>query len=171
MAAAHEDIVKVVSELGNHPVEMSDNATYAGKAMDSLDDVRYEIFSKKGHCSEKLPPTMDAACLHIRRANYQAFIWNSAHEQYQQLPTPLQAGWNLNENGQIVPELMTQPAAPEALLDFVKCGCRTECSNMRCKCRKDSVLCTDACGCDNEMCVNRCVDDTSDSDSDVDRSE
>ncbi|MES9881199.1 MAG: hypothetical protein ABW185_10000 [Sedimenticola sp.] len=144
VVSKNAEIIEGISELGLHPVDISDKALlasvnlislmYTAKTMDSLDDVRYELFSKKGYCSEKLPPTMDAARLHIKRANYQSFIWNSATEPYQQLPSPLDAGWCHDENGHTIPDAMSQPAAPEALLDFVKCGCGTDCSSRRCGC-------------------------------------
>ena len=48
---------------------------YVGKVNSSLDNVRYKLFAKNSKTSEKLPPTMDAFHHHLRRTNFQAYIW------------------------------------------------------------------------------------------------
>lgn len=75
--------------------------------MGKTDEVRYEFFSKKGLSSEKLPPTTDALNMHLRRVNYQVYIWKSATEPIMNLSSPLDAGWTSDEDGHVVPLKMT----------------------------------------------------------------
>ena len=158
-------VLEGIMDIGEHPVNITERAVksvnqavseiYCGKLMNNTDDARYELFSKKGLSSEKLPPTSDALYMHIRRVNYQTYIWKSSTEPIMDLPSPLDGGWTSDKDGHLVPLKMTQASAPEALLDFTKCSCKTECKTKRCKCMKEDILCTDVCFCDNEICLNR----------------
>ena len=158
-------VLEGILDIGQHPVNIEERVVesvnqavsviYSGKLMANTDDARYDLFSKKGLSSEKLPPTSDALYMHIRRANYQAYIWKSTTVPILDLPSPLDAGWTSDKEGHLVPMKMTQASAPEALLDFTKCSCKTECHTRRCGCLKEDILCTDVCLCDNEICLNR----------------
>ena len=84
--------------------------------------------------SPSLTPTLDALSMHIRRANYQAAIWHRALQPRRSLnswPTWL-LGWlckpepecgdDLASHSSVEIQWMTRPAAPQALLDLIKCG-------------------------------------------------
>ena len=47
---------------------------------------------------------------------------------------------------------MTLPAAPDPLLEIVKCTCKTGCKTQRCSCTKAQQKCSDLCSC--ESCSN-----------------
>ena len=93
--------------------------------------------------SSSLPPTLDALSMHVRRANYQAVIWRRALHPGSSLPGPHGYGWLCKpESGDdpashssVEIQWMTRPAAPQALLDLVECGCTSGCSTQRCRCR------------------------------------
>lgn len=46
------------------------------KSFSSTDEMRYFHFCQRRLKSEDLPPTSDCLCQHLKRANYEAFIWN-----------------------------------------------------------------------------------------------
>ena len=91
----------------------------------------------------QLPPTHDSAILHICRANYQTFMWKSCLEQCPHIQSPDDEGWEIN-NRSIIDKWMTQPRAPESVLIFAKCGCRSQlpCSSKKRGCSKRQVACT-----------------------------
>ena len=70
---------------------------------------------------------MDAFQQHLKQANYQTFIWAHATQQYLKLPLSETSGWMKDGQQQLVPRWMSQPAAPDAVLVFVKCGCKSDC--------------------------------------------
>jgi len=169
----HLPLLEGLSEIGEDPINISRRAEvavtqtvsclYNDTLSENIDDIRYELFSKKGSSSERLPPTSDALKEHTKRANYQSYIWKSATKQNLNLPSPVEAGWTTDENSSIVPKKMTQQPAPEAVIDFTRCSCKTDCSTGRCKCRKENLPCTDACACEEEICENRFAYDQPDS--------
>jgi hypothetical protein len=48
----------------------------------SIQDVRCDLFLGLTKTIENLPPTRDSLILYIRRAHYQALVWNRALENY-----------------------------------------------------------------------------------------
>ena len=97
--------------------------TTAQRAGTRADDVRYWLFCQKQKQNEGLPPTSDSLLQHIKRANYQAYIWRKALEQQQDLPSPNDHGWK-TEDGVLQPVLMTKDPAPRALLELSFCHCK-----------------------------------------------
>ena len=77
-------------------------------------------------------------------------------------PSPFGNGW-FNDQGSIAISWMELPAAPDSVLDFVHCSCRSDCSTKRCSCNKAGVNCTDFCKCNG--CSNH-GDRNSEEDSD-----
>ena len=59
---------------------------------------------------------------------------------------------------------MQNDPAPHEILEFKKCGCRSDhpCRSRLCTCRREGLVCSDLCGCESEDCVNRGYDDNSD---------
>ena len=68
--------------------------------------------------------------MHVRSANYQAAIWRRALHPGSSLPGPYGYGWLCKPecgddptcHSSVEIQWMTRPAAPQALLDLVKCG-------------------------------------------------
>ncbi|KAL9958655.1 hypothetical protein ACROYT_G035704 [Oculina patagonica] len=106
-----------------------------GEATSNLNHLRYKLFTKKHLDSSKLPPTEDGALYHVKRANYQCFIWKQARERSLSLTSPDGNGWIKDENGDLIPKLMEEDPAPESFLELIVCRCMKRC-NARCSCRK-----------------------------------
>ena len=63
-------------------------------------------------------------------------------------------GWKVTE-GQVLPRMTDQPAAPELLLQMIRCNCSSDCASARCTCRKHGLECSPACGqCRGTACTN-----------------
>ena len=130
----------------------------------TINEQRYILFCTRNLQSQQLPPTRDALKKHIARANYQTAIWKSALEAQPSIPSPDGHGWSVVDNA-IVISWKDNDAAPHALLNLTRCGCKTPCATNRCSCRSSNLACTVACRCPAE-CENDFVEiqecDTSD---------
>ena len=62
------------------------------------------------------------------------------------VPSPIGNGWKLAD-GEIEIEWMTRPPAPESLLQYTDCKCKTGCLTNRCSCKKALLKCTELCAC------------------------
>ena len=102
--------------------------------------------------SEDLPPTSDSLCQHVKRANYQAFIWNRALAPLQEIPSPEGKGWKL-DNGDLVPVLMTKSPAPSGITELTRCRCTTSGCTRNCSCNSSNPACTEASLC---IAVDKC---------------
>lgn len=66
---------------------------------------------------------------------------------------PLDWGWMRSAQGPI-PQLMTKPPAPQALLNMISCTCKKGCTN-NCGCRKAGLKCSAVCNhCSGQSCEN-----------------
>ena len=73
---------------------------YDKKAKDAdINGLRYTLFSKKNLSVDKLPPTLDALTLHLRRAAYQCYVWKHACQKILDLPSPAGNGWIITDGG------------------------------------------------------------------------
>ena len=134
----------------------------------NINALRFKLFTKKSLSDEKLPPTLDALLLHLRRSAYQCFIWKSACVPLLSLPQPVGNGW-IEKNGQLSPEFMLLDSVPESVLELVQCKCKKGCKNNSCSCRKHKLTCCDACSCSiEEDCENTIYEIEDDSDSEYD---
>ena len=121
--------------------------------VDSTDEGRYIMFPRASK-PEVLCPTQNAVQLHIKRAHYQALIWQQADQTQPGLPNPTDFGWE-ERDGKLVPILMTTEPIPDACAQMVYCMCKTQCRYGRCKCKKSSLKCTRMCTCtQNGSCLN-----------------
>ena len=128
-----------------------------------INSLWYKRFCQKKLSGEKLPPTHDALILHLKRANYQCYIWKHATTPNMDIPSPVGDGWMNDAEGNLVQCLMEQPPAPEAIAEFTLCKCRKGCRRNACSCLKFSLLCTDACACSDFECENTVNENESDS--------
>ena len=157
----HKDDLVGLKNLGTDCTVISDETLTVcfkfigllyGEATSHLNHLRYKLFTKKHLESSKRPPTEDSALYHVKRANYQCFIWKHARDRRLSLPSPDGNGWTKDEMGYLVPKLMEKDPAPESLLELIVCRCKKGC-NARCFCRRVALSCTAACTCENE-CSN-----------------
>ena len=134
---------------------------YGGRQGDSLDKLRHVKYIQKLSTStsalepKKLPPTTSAAQFHSLRTFYQVQEWMTLGEVGL---NPKDWGWEIQDDI-LFPVYTNAAAAPEELLNIVKCNCKTDCTSARCSCRRHGLVCTTGCGeCRGESCTNR-VDD------------
>lgn len=116
------------------------------------DEARLALFGKVSG-PELLPPTSEAAKLHILRALYQVAIWRNAHIADPILPDPTEYGWKL-EDDQLKPNFGTLPIIPVSCKTLLSCGCKSGCKTRLCKCRRTSDVCTQLCKCAGD-CQNQ----------------
>ena len=112
------------------------------------------MFCQKKQKTERLPPTSDSLLQHIKRTNYQSYIWRCSLTAFQDLSPPEGHGWEIDD-GVLVPVLMTKDPAPISLLELNTCKCtKSECRS-NCSCKNTGLACTEACSCmADESCRN-----------------
>ena len=102
-----------------------------------------------------LPPTKRAAYYHSLRVHLQVAQWKNLDLRCLNAD---EWGWKF-ENGHLTPIKIDLDAAPEFLLNFIRCNCRLTsknvCGTQRCSCRKHGLKCVAACGdCRGKECNN-----------------
>ena len=127
--------------------------SYGAEAGTNLDYLRYlkhmqAVTTSSGVFEpQKLPPTDRAAYFHNLRSHLQIITWVTLNHKYLD---PTNWGWKLNETKpEYIPILTDFPVAPEILLNFVRCKCKSSskntCMTMQCSCRKNGLKCVAAC--------------------------
>ena len=107
------------------------------KATSNINELRYEIFTKKNLPGDRLPPTLS------RRVNYHTFIWKSAYVPVLNLPSPIGNGLQM-EGLKFCEEFILTSSVPDAIVELT-----------RDKCKKGNLVCTDSCSCNiNDDCEN-----------------
>ena len=125
-----------------------------GTVLTSVAELRWKLFCKKQAEGERLPPTRGALLQMILRAHYQAMIWEADIIAMPELPSPSDYGWKI-DGGSFVPVPTTEPPAPQAVVELVKCTCvKTHCES--CSCKKHNMFCTEMCSCaaGDNICQN-----------------
>ncbi|KAL9987110.1 hypothetical protein ACROYT_G001360 [Oculina patagonica] len=104
--------------------------------------------TKRKQKSELPPPTPDSLTLHLKGANYQAFVWrNSLVAMLNlELPSPENHRWPLEDEA-LKPVLMNEDPAPRSILELITCNCKKSESRSRCSCNMNGLSCTEACFC------------------------
>lgn len=139
---------------------------YGYEGRSDVNSVRYEMFKGGKYDEELLPPNQDSLDNHIRRANYQCYIWRHAVQPILRLPDFCDHGWKLDEEGNVTINWMSLAPAPDSILEFVNCKCKKGCENNRCSCVKAVMKCSDLCKCTG--CKNSSTDITDSLESDSD---
>lgn len=145
-----------LSEFGTNLLldDIFNQYTNIAKVVKTADEVRYWLFCKKNTQSDRLRPTPDSLLQHMKRANYQPFIWRKALSPIQHLSSPLNHGWELKMDS-LAPTMMTKDPAPSTLLELISCPCKkTSCRRAACLCRVNGLRCTEACTCSSDECEN-----------------
>ena len=101
----------------------------------------------------KLPPTLDALEEHIKRVRLQSQVWYQATVMQQQPFDPIKFGYYKDTRDQMLPVTTKVLPAPQAIIELVRCQCKTNHSTQRCSCRRNNLPCTELCLCDIE-CAN-----------------
>ena len=125
------------------------------KTSTSVDELRYLMFCQRKQKSELLPPTSGSLILHLKRANYQAFVWRNSLVALQELPSPEYHGWAIEDEA-LKPVLMDKDPAPRGILELTTCNCKKSACRSHCSCNINGLSCTEACFCmaDVESCRN-----------------
>jgi len=83
---------------------------------EDINSLRYKLFTKKGISGEKLSPTVDSLLQHLRRCNYQTYIWNNATSPILELSSPCGNGWKMDEKDlELTHKYMLKQAVPETM--------------------------------------------------------
>jgi hypothetical protein len=131
---------------------------YGAENQSDVNLVRYLLFKGGKFDEELLPPNEDSLEQHVKRANFQCFIWRRATNSMMDAPSFSGHGWEIDNIGHVHITWMTLPPAPDSVLDFVNCKCKTGCINNRCSCKKANLKCSELCNCSN--CQNGANGDT-----------
>jgi hypothetical protein len=141
-------------------------AVYGGRKDESLNRLRYvKYMDFAADCSrkiqpERLPPTQRSAAFHSMRVHLQVLIWKSLNSI---ALNPCDWGWK-SEMNQLIPIETDISSAPEEMLKFIRCKCKTDsrqpCGNNTCSCRKHGLQCVTACkNCQGHECMNGRVEE------------
>ena len=111
--------------------------------LDTLLDLRWELFWHKNLEGEKLPSTRGTLLPHILHANYTSMRDNSYATAKPVLP-PLEInGWDLGSDWVYRPTMCLHNPAPKAVLELVKYRCHGMCVTTSCSCLRNGHCCTD----------------------------
>lgn len=106
----------------------------------TANDARHELFCQKGKKSESLPPTSDSWKQHLRRANYQSFVWKQCLAPMMNLAKPEESGWVKDEDGFLQLLYRELPAAPESVAELTTSDAKQRAGrDGRCKCCRASM--------------------------------
>ena len=161
---AGEDVLQALGKLGDE-IDFSPDlqntlakfvcSAYCPKGINisHIPELRWHLFCKHMAESEKLPPTIGALKQHILRAHVQARVWDQASLYNQELLDPKKNGYCLDNDGHLKPTTTEFPPAPLAIVEMVRCQCKSGCSTNRYSCKSVNLPCTDLCLC-SSVCEN-----------------
>jgi len=104
---------------------------------------RRGMFSSTNRQLEAIPPTEDSLDLHIRRAAYQMQTWSQIMSAQQQLSSPLDWGYEI-QDGMFKPLWRRKPQFSERSVSLTSCKCKISCKG-NCSCK--AIGCCDLCKC------------------------
>ena len=110
-----------------------------------VNQARKHLFAHKCRALENIPPTQAALQQQIKRACYQANIWNQSLVLQSELLNPSNWGWTKDASGW-QPLWTTLPEAAKSCHELIHCGCKKGCTG-HCKCRRAALKCTAMCFC------------------------
>ena len=120
-----------------------------------LPQARWELFRTRNLESEMLPPTRGTLLPHIQHTSFVCSM-NKAYVTTHPPEHPMEEhGWEKKEeSSQYTPVRCVQPPAPKAVLELIKCGCKSSGCSHNCSCRKNRLPCTPLCKCYDLGCTN-----------------
>ena len=105
MLTENEEFIATFEEIGDsfnlsdqlvNDIERFVCRLYGDKnGINSVNDLRYILFKKGQYAEEHLPPTGDVLLNHLRRSNYQTYIWK--HFFTNNLPSFENHGWLIQD--------------------------------------------------------------------------
>ena len=146
-------------EIGNAGIRVFE--LLYSKSGDSLKVIRHKKYDEMVASSRKtidpsiLPPSPRAAYFHGLRVYHQIQVWLTLSDGDLQ---PIRWGWELKK-GVLTPIKTDLGAAPDSLLNIIRCGCKGQCL-ARCSCKKNGLKCSGACKeCRGISCKNSDLED------------
>jgi len=131
-----------------YPLERFVCRAYSAKTnLDTLPELRRELFWHRNLEGDKLPPTRGTLLPHILHANYTSLKDKSYVMAKLVLPALEINGWDLGSEGVYWPAMCLKDPAPEAVLELVKCGCDSSCVTTSCSCLRNGLCCMGICKC------------------------
>lgn len=130
-------------------------SVYNGGICEPINDLRIRRFYDKTTSStaavqpHTLPPTAAATKTHSLRVYQQVQVWKGEEDRV----PPENWGWHVSD-GKMMPIMTDLPAAPQELLEIIRCNCKSGCHTMRCTCKKNGMDCSMACGECRGVCAN-----------------
>jgi len=132
----------------HHPLQRFVCRVHSAKSnLDTLPELRWELFQHKNVEGEKLPPSRGSLLPHILRANYMSMRDESYVTAKPVLPALEINGWDLGSEEVYWPTICLKDPVPKAVLELVKCGCHSLCVTTTCSCLRNGLCCTDICKC------------------------
>ena len=122
--------------------------------IDSVGELRWELYRTNALEGEKLPPTKGALTQHIRRAWLAALIGKSYTSPCPDVPRPEDHGWYRDDSHKLKPVTSLILPVPESILELVKCVCKGKCVNKQCSCKKNDLPCSSMCKY-KDVCENK----------------
>ena len=113
-----------------------------------VNEARKRLFTTKCRALENIPSTKAVLEQHLKRAFYQAYIWNHALKPSRTAVKSCWLGWAMGERN-CQPVWTTLPEASEICCELIHCRCVKGCSG-RCKCKKAALKCTALCACSGD---------------------
>jgi hypothetical protein len=113
---------------------------------DGVNECRRILYTRKNRAIENIPPTSNALLLHIKRATLQARIWRSCLSADAPNLDPIDFGWRTCDDGSYTPIWTTIADVAMHCRELIKCACKKDCRN--CKCKRSQLRCTRLCACD-----------------------
>ena len=111
-----------------------------------VNDASLDLFARKQHPYNGIPPSRAALVEHIKRSVLQAgHTWGQSLCKSPTLPSPSRWGWE-KDSGVWVPHWTSLASIAALCQELLKCGCRISCSG-NCKCFRSGLPCTALCGC------------------------
>jgi len=113
----------------------------ANSNLDTLPELRWELFRHKNLEGEKLPPTRGTLLPHILCTNY-ILMRDKSYITAKPVLLALEInGWNLGSEGVYRPTMCLKDPAPKAVLVLVKCGCHGSFVTTSCSCLRTGLCC------------------------------
>ena len=142
---------KVVEGVGLMPqierfiVLMYDKASECS----TVNDVRKDLFTRKGRSLESIPPTSASLIQYVKRSAYQVgYQWGQSLVASPPQPCPDDWGWVKGPLQTWKPCWTLLPSASKICQELLKCGCNPQkgCRG-QCKCVRANMLCPALCKC------------------------
>lgn len=112
-----------------------------------VNELRLDLFTRKGRDVLHIPPTQGCLIEHVRRAAYQAgHCWSQSLVPMVDLPQPEGWGWTGTAGGTWEVLWSKLPEASKVCRELLRCGCTKGCRT-NCKCKKAALPCTALCKC------------------------